>query len=157
MVHSQTAAEAIDSFGNRYLLGVFENKADAEKAFDSWNKEYEQVGIRVVVAPLEGRGFESGVSTIIYHLIQDFFLPQHVGDRSPWTTCSLLQCLQRCQLRQAGKDVKENLKNWAKQQEAELAEDAPGAVKMSFVNPGLVKHHSANTTVAPSHQLVNSG
>ena len=36
-------AEAIDSFGNRYLLGVFENKADAEKAFDSWNKEYEQV------------------------------------------------------------------------------------------------------------------
>ena len=25
--------------------------------------------------------------------------------------------------RQAGKDVKENLKNWAKQQEAELAED----------------------------------
>eukprot|EP00435_Cladocopium_sp_Y103_P044171 s988_g12.t1 len=58
-------SEAIDSFGNRYLLGVFENKADAEKAFDSWNKEYEQ----------------------------------------------------------AGKDVKENLKNWAKQQEAELAED----------------------------------
>eukprot|EP00435_Cladocopium_sp_Y103_P046551 s988_g13.t1 len=58
-------SEAIDSFGNRYLLGVFENKADAEKAFDSWNKEYEQ----------------------------------------------------------AGKDVKENLKNWAKQQEAELAEE----------------------------------
>jgi hypothetical protein len=27
-------------------------------------------------------------------------------------------------LAQAGKDVKENLKNWAKQQEAELAEDA---------------------------------
>jgi hypothetical protein len=35
-------AKAIDSFGNRYLLGVFENKADAEKAFDAWNKEYEQ-------------------------------------------------------------------------------------------------------------------
>jgi len=58
-------SEAIDSFGNRYLLGVFENKAEAEKAFDAWNKEYEQ----------------------------------------------------------AGKDVKENLKNWAKQQEAELAEE----------------------------------
>ena len=27
---------------------------------------------------------------------------------------------------QAGKDVKENLKNWAKQQEAELAEDGHG-------------------------------
>jgi len=35
-------AKAIDSFGNHYLLGVFENKADAEKAFDAWNKEYEQ-------------------------------------------------------------------------------------------------------------------
>eukprot|EP00435_Cladocopium_sp_Y103_P062762 s1111_g24.t1 len=71
-------SEAIDSFGNRYLLGVFENKADAEKAFDSWNKEYEQAWI--------------------YHV---------VGYN--WA--------------QAGKDVKENLKNWAKQQEAELAEE----------------------------------
>ncbi len=35
--------QAIDSFGNRYLLGVFENKDDAKKAFDAWNKEYEQV------------------------------------------------------------------------------------------------------------------
>ncbi len=35
-------SEAIDSFGNRYLLGVFENKEDAKKAFDAWNKEYEQ-------------------------------------------------------------------------------------------------------------------
>eukprot|EP00434_Breviolum_minutum_P036081 symbB.v1.2.031955.t1/scaffold3732.1/size51291/2 len=58
-------SEAIDSFGNRYLLGVFENKDDARKAFDAWNKEYEQ----------------------------------------------------------AGADVKENLKNWAKAQEAELAEE----------------------------------
>ena len=49
MTKKETAAEAIDSFGNRYLLGVFENKADAEKAFDSWNKEYEQVGIGPVV------------------------------------------------------------------------------------------------------------
>jgi len=24
-------------------LGVFENKDDARKAFDAWNKEYEQV------------------------------------------------------------------------------------------------------------------
>jgi len=59
-------SEAIDSFGNKYLLGVFEKPADAEKAFDEWNKEYEK----------------------------------------------------------AGKDVKENLKSWAKQQEAELAEEA---------------------------------
>ena len=44
-VHRVCHGQAIDSFGNRYLLGVFENKADAEKAFDSWNKEYEQVGI----------------------------------------------------------------------------------------------------------------
>jgi len=58
-------SEAIDSFGNRYLLGVFENQEDAKKAFDAWNKEYEQ----------------------------------------------------------AGADVKENLKNWAKAQEAELAEE----------------------------------
>ena len=35
-------SEAIDSFGNRYLLGVFENQEDAKKAFDAWNKEYEQ-------------------------------------------------------------------------------------------------------------------
>ena len=39
--------QAIDSFGNRYLLGVFENKDDAKKAFDAWNKEYEQVRIRI--------------------------------------------------------------------------------------------------------------
>ena len=41
-LHHFSPPQAIDSFGNRYLLGVFENKADAEKAFDSWNKEYEQ-------------------------------------------------------------------------------------------------------------------
>mmetsp|Transcript_56995 Transcript_56995/g.135914 ORF Transcript_56995/g.135914 Transcript_56995/m.135914 type:complete len:439 (-) Transcript_56995:73-1389(-) len=58
-------SEAIDSFGNRYLLGVFEDTKDAEKAFDAWNKEYEK----------------------------------------------------------AGQDVKESMKNWAKQQEAELAEE----------------------------------
>ena len=31
--------QAIDSFGNKYLLGVFETKGEAEKAFDEWNKE----------------------------------------------------------------------------------------------------------------------
>eukprot|EP00438_Fugacium_kawagutii_P023885 Skav233799 [mRNA] locus=scaffold780:530507:531503:- [translate_table: standard] len=35
-------SEAIDSFGNKYLLGVFEDPKDAEKAFDDWNKEYEK-------------------------------------------------------------------------------------------------------------------
>ncbi|CAK9108605.1 Tyrosyl-DNA phosphodiesterase 2 [Durusdinium trenchii] len=58
-------SEAIDSFGSKYLLGIFEKEEDAKKAFDVWNKEYEQ----------------------------------------------------------AGKDVKENLKSWAKGQEAELAEE----------------------------------
>ncbi|CAK9035730.1 unnamed protein product [Durusdinium trenchii] len=58
-------SEAIDSFGSKYLLGIFEKREDAEKAFDAWNKEYTQ----------------------------------------------------------AGQDVKENLKSWAKGQEAELAEE----------------------------------
>ena len=40
-------SEAIDSFGNKYLLGVFETVAEAEKAFDEWNKEYEQAGENV--------------------------------------------------------------------------------------------------------------
>ena len=57
--------EAIDSFGNRYLLGVFETQDEAAKAFDAWNKEYEE----------------------------------------------------------AGAQVQENLRNWAKQQEADLAEE----------------------------------
>lgn len=35
-------SEAINSFGQKYLLGVFETKAEAEKAFDSWNAEYEK-------------------------------------------------------------------------------------------------------------------
>ena len=47
--------QAIDSFGNRYLLGVFENKDDARKAFDAWNKEYEQVPS--VVDGYEGQGW----------------------------------------------------------------------------------------------------
>jgi len=34
-------SEALDAFGNRYLLGVFETKEEASKAFDGWNKEYE--------------------------------------------------------------------------------------------------------------------
>ena len=36
-------SEAIDSFGNKYLLGVFETVKEAEKAFDEWNKE--QLGL----------------------------------------------------------------------------------------------------------------
>ena len=39
--------EAIDSFGNRYLLGVFETQDEAAKAFDAWNKEYEEAGAQV--------------------------------------------------------------------------------------------------------------
>merc|ERR1719437_111810 len=35
-------SEAIDAFGARYLLGVYETKAEASKAFDDWNKEYEK-------------------------------------------------------------------------------------------------------------------
>ncbi|CAE7381903.1 tdp2 [Symbiodinium sp. CCMP2456] len=40
-------SEAIDSFGNKYLLGVYETVKEAEKAFDEWNKEYEQAGADV--------------------------------------------------------------------------------------------------------------
>ena len=47
------------------MLGVFDTQDEAAKAFDAWNKEYEQ----------------------------------------------------------AGADVQENLRNWAKQQEADLAEE----------------------------------
>ena len=35
-------SEAIDAFGMKYLLGVFETKAEAEKAFADWNSEYEK-------------------------------------------------------------------------------------------------------------------
>ena len=40
-------SEAIDSFGNKYLLGVYETIDEASKAFDEWNKEYEQAGENV--------------------------------------------------------------------------------------------------------------
>eukprot|EP00931_Biecheleriopsis_adriatica_P048624 TRINITY_DN2810_c0_g1_i3.p1 TRINITY_DN2810_c0_g1~~TRINITY_DN2810_c0_g1_i3.p1 ORF type:complete len:445 (-),score=161.20 TRINITY_DN2810_c0_g1_i3:72-1370(-) len=40
-------SEAIDSFGVKYLLGVFETKEEAAKAFDDWNKEYEKAGEEV--------------------------------------------------------------------------------------------------------------
>merc|ERR1712107_718989 len=33
-------SEAIDAFGMRYLLGVFDTEAEAQKAFDEWNAEY---------------------------------------------------------------------------------------------------------------------
>merc|ERR1711874_279851 len=35
-------SEAIDAFGAKYLLGVFETKAEAEKAFADWNGEFEK-------------------------------------------------------------------------------------------------------------------
>merc|ERR1719437_121874 len=35
-------SEALDAFGARYLLGIYETKAEATKAFDEWNKEYEK-------------------------------------------------------------------------------------------------------------------
>merc|ERR1712060_727342 len=35
-------SEAIDAFGARYLLGIYETKDEALKAFDEWNKEYEK-------------------------------------------------------------------------------------------------------------------
>jgi len=34
-------SEAIDAFGGKYLLGVFETKEEARKAFADWNSEYE--------------------------------------------------------------------------------------------------------------------
>jgi hypothetical protein len=34
-------SEAIDAFGSKYLLGLFETKEEAAKAFDAWNAEYE--------------------------------------------------------------------------------------------------------------------
>jgi len=34
-------SEAIDAFGEKYLLGVFETKEESRVAFDAWNKEYE--------------------------------------------------------------------------------------------------------------------
>jgi hypothetical protein len=35
-------SEAIDAFGEKYLLGVFETKEESRQAFDNWNKEYEE-------------------------------------------------------------------------------------------------------------------
>jgi len=35
-------SEAIDAFGMKYLLGVFDTPAEAEKAFVEWNTEYEK-------------------------------------------------------------------------------------------------------------------
>merc|ERR1711972_1154628 len=34
-------SEAIDHFGSRYLLGLFETKEEAADAFKAWNDEYE--------------------------------------------------------------------------------------------------------------------
>merc|ERR1719190_5425 len=35
-------SEAIDAFGMKYLLGVFETKDEAKEAFAEWNDEYEK-------------------------------------------------------------------------------------------------------------------
>jgi len=37
-------AEAIDPFGDTYLLGIYETKEEARQAFDKWNAEYEKAG-----------------------------------------------------------------------------------------------------------------
>jgi len=34
-------SEAVDHFGNKYLIGLFETKEEAMKAFEVWNVEYE--------------------------------------------------------------------------------------------------------------------
>merc|ERR1712113_1050632 len=38
-------SEAIDAFGMKYLLGIFETKEEAEKAFIDWNIEYEKARV----------------------------------------------------------------------------------------------------------------
>merc|ERR1712051_385865 len=38
-------SEAIDAFGSKYLLGIFETQDEATKAFNDWNTEYEQARV----------------------------------------------------------------------------------------------------------------
>mmetsp|Transcript_31325 Transcript_31325/g.48594 ORF Transcript_31325/g.48594 Transcript_31325/m.48594 type:complete len:392 (+) Transcript_31325:220-1395(+) len=38
-------SEAIDPFGQKYLLGIFETKKEAAKAFKDWNAEYEKARV----------------------------------------------------------------------------------------------------------------
>lgn len=40
-------SEAIDAFGSKYLLGVFETKDEAQKAFNDWNAEYEKARVEM--------------------------------------------------------------------------------------------------------------
>merc|ERR1719414_1828448 len=40
-------SEAIDAFGMKYLLGVFESKEEAQKAFADWNEEYEKARVEM--------------------------------------------------------------------------------------------------------------
>merc|ERR1719336_2812203 len=40
-------SEAIDAFGMKYLLGVFETKDEAQKAFADWNEEYEKARVEM--------------------------------------------------------------------------------------------------------------
>merc|ERR1719184_542478 len=38
-------SEAIDAFGDKYLIGVFETKEECTKAFEEWNALYEQARV----------------------------------------------------------------------------------------------------------------
>merc|ERR1711956_4316 len=38
-------SEAIDAFGMKYLLGIFETEDEAQKAFADWNSEYEKARV----------------------------------------------------------------------------------------------------------------
>merc|ERR1712008_6229 len=38
-------SEAIDAFGMKYLLGIFETKDESQKAFADWNSEYEKARV----------------------------------------------------------------------------------------------------------------
>jgi len=40
-------SEAIDAFGLKYLLGVFETQEEAQKAFADWNAEYEKARVEM--------------------------------------------------------------------------------------------------------------
>merc|ERR1712194_279014 len=46
-------SEAIDAFGFKYLLGVFETIPEAQKAFEDWNAEFEQARLDADVAGQE--------------------------------------------------------------------------------------------------------
>ena len=59
-------SEAIDSFGSKYLLGIFEKEEDAKKAFDVWNKEYEQARYKYHIITLYKHVYIYIYATCIY-------------------------------------------------------------------------------------------